>query len=386
MMDNTDIIKQIETVDWEFRDQDTQYLSHNIHRYSGKFIPQIARSVMDIISEEGDTILDPYVGSGTTALEAMISGRKCIGVDLNPLAILISEVKTNVVPVARLEQFRIDLKASLETSINKQTVLFDAPYCISIDDINCDARISNEWNLKWYQPDVLEQLILIYDVIESIDDESLQKIAKVAFSSILRKSSNASSRYPNVMYDKNHKKKPLPLKSFMDSIDDLINKLQDLSRQMREEQGDTTYVLGNNTRLSIDDNSVDAIITHPPYVAAVPYAEYNCLSLEWLGYSSKELDSEITGGKRHRKDVADRFRIDYEKMIAESYRVLKPGKYAFFMVGNPTANGKIVDLHEMTVEIANQVGYEYVYTAVRKGMNRRGNNMGEEYLEFFRKP
>ena len=73
-------------------------------------------------------------------------------------------------------------------------------------------------------------------------------------------------------------------------------------------------------------------------------------------------------------------------MMEESYRVLKHGKYAFFMVGNPTANGKIVDLHEMTKELAEKAGFEYICTAERKGMNRRGNNMGAEYLEFFRKP
>ena len=379
------IVEQIQGVDWEFKDQDTQYLTHNIHRYSGKFIPQIARSVMEIISKEGDLVLDPYVGSGTTALEAMLIKRKCIGIDLNPLAILISEVKTNVLPIEKLEKFRIDIQSSLEKNINKQAVLFDSPYYCSIEDPTQSNRMTSEWNLKWYQLDILKQLIMIDNLIESVEDPDLKKIAQVAFSSILRKSSNASSRYPNVMYDKNHKKKPLPLRSFIDSIDDVINKLKELSRDMNGEKGDITYLLDNNTNIALDDNTVDAIITHPPYVAAVPYAEYNCLSLEWFGYSSKDLDNEITGGRRHRKDVADRFRTDYEKMLEESYRVLKRGKYAFFMVGNPTANGKIVDLHEMTKELAENAGFEYVCTAERKGMNRRGNNMGAEYLEFFRK-
>lgn len=73
-------------------------------------------------------------------------------------------------------------------------------------------------------------------------------------------------------------------------------------------------------------------------------------------------------------------------MMKEAFRVLKDGRYAFFMVGNPTANGKVVDLHEMTIRIAKESGFEYIYTATRKGSNRRGNNMGIEYLEFFRKP
>ena len=90
-------------------------------------------------------------------------------------------------------------------------------------------RYHTEWNKKWYQDHVLKQLIMIYDIIDQIPEIELQRIAKVAFSDILRKSSNASSRYPNVMFDKNHKTKALPLKSFTDSFNDVINKLINLS-------------------------------------------------------------------------------------------------------------------------------------------------------------
>ena len=144
-------------------------------------------------------------------------------------------------------------------------------------------------------------------------------------------------------------------------------------------------MLENNTSLSLDDESVDAIVTHPPYIAAVPYAEYGSLSLEWLGFSSKELDSKLTGGRRHSKDVAVRFENDYRQMIREAYRVLKRGRYAFFMVGNPTANGQVVDLNEMTIRLAQEQGFKDLCTAVRSGMNRRGNKMGAESLVFLQK-
>lgn len=381
------IINKIKEIDWEFAEKDTKYLSHNIHRYSGKFIPQIARSVIELLTEPGEIVFDPYLGSGTTALESILLQRKSIGVDLNPLAILISEVKTSVISTERLLVFQNELISSLQKLNNSgQISIFSARYKGNIEHAEDSERYSNEWNKKWYQDHVLKQLILIYDIIESVEDTELKKIAQISFSDILRKSSNASSRFPNVMYDKNHKEKVLPFKSFIDSFNDTIEKLLKLSKEIGSVIIDNRIELCNNTALKLENNCVDAIITHPPYVAAVPYAEYGCLSLEWLGYSSKELDATITGGKRQRKDVVIRFEKDYNLMFKESFRVLKNGKYAFFMVGNPTANGNVVNLHEMTIRLARENGFEYICTETREGSNRRGNNMGTEYLEFFRKP
>ena len=377
----------VSSQDWEFANEDTQYASHNIHRYSGKFIPQIARSAIQMLTEPQEIVFDPYLGSGTTALEAILLNRTCIGVDINPLAILIAKVKTTVLPVDELEEFRGRLIESVNIFDDGQLSFsyYDHLYKGSLSSPEDSERYADLWNKKWYQDHVLRQLIMIYDVIEEIPEEELRDIAKVAFSDILRKSSNASSKYPNVMYDKNHPEKQLPLKSFIASFTDVINKLIDLSRRV----GDTHYkcqiMLENNTSLSLDDESVDAIVTHPPYIAAVPYAEYGSLSLEWLGYSSKELDSKLTGGKRHSKDVAVRFEKDYKQMIREMYRVLKRGRYAFFMVGNPTANGQVVDLHEMTIRLAQKQGFKGICTAVRSGMNRRGNKMGAESLVFLQK-
>ena len=382
-----ELVLAVKSQDWEFENEDTQYASHNIHRYSGKFIPQIARSAIQLLSDPGDIILDPYLGSGTTALEAILLDRKCIGIDINPLAILISKVKTTVLPVDLLKDFQARLIESLRCFDNGQLTIsfYDNLYKGTLSSPEDSKRYTDDWNKKWYQDHVLRQLIMIYDVIEGIPEEELRNIAIVAFSDILRKSSNASSKYPNVMYDKNHSVKPLPLKSFISSFTEIINKLIDLSLRVGNTHCNCQIILENNTNLSMESEYADAIVTHPPYIAAVPYAEYGSLSLEWLQYSSKELDSKLTGGKRHSKDVTSRFENDYRKMISEAYRVLKLGKYAFFMVGNPTQNGQIVDLHEMTVRLAEEQGFKHLCTAARNGMNRRGNKMGSESLIFLQK-
>ena len=72
-----------------------QYLTHWIYPYRGKFHPQMIRALLNIVGvTQSSLVLDPYVGSGTTALEASLLGAKCIGVDVSPLCVLLTNVKT----------------------------------------------------------------------------------------------------------------------------------------------------------------------------------------------------------------------------------------------------------------------------------------------------
>ncbi|MEW6609778.1 MAG: DNA methyltransferase [bacterium] len=99
-----------------------QYLTHWIYPYKGKFHPQMIRSLLNIIGlNQGDTILDPFIGSGTTALEAQLLGMNCVGIDISPLCVLQSKVKVESIDV--LTDI-INLKRSIKDKIG--TPLFDA--------------------------------------------------------------------------------------------------------------------------------------------------------------------------------------------------------------------------------------------------------------------
>jgi hypothetical protein len=313
-----------------------------------------------------------------------------VGVDLNPLAALISRVKTTIVFPTDIEEIYSKLIPYVEfLASGSQLSLMYQPF--REDKINSQIeknnwRITDEWHCKWFQTDVLKELVHIFSCIETIENEKSKNIALVAFSDILRKSSNASSKYPNVMYDKNAKKKPLPAKPFLESLKNVIEAVNTFSNKVKNTPCTVKIIMQNNLNLSVESESIDAIISHPPYIAAVPYAEYGSLSLTWLGFDCKELDSELTGGRRHSAQVVSRFSDDYKKYFSESFRVLKPKKYMFLMVGNPTAHGEKIDLNEMTETYAKDAGFLHIATAIRHGQNRRGNKMGDEYLLFFQKP
>ena len=119
-MTREEIVTSIQETNWEFADADTQYLTHNIHRYSGKFIPQIASRAIELLTIKGDVILDSYMGSGTTLLEASLRERNSIGIDLNPLAVLISKVKNTIVEDNDLTELHLTLIPALRSEFYHQ--------------------------------------------------------------------------------------------------------------------------------------------------------------------------------------------------------------------------------------------------------------------------
>ena len=82
---------------WSFEEltrKDTSYATHGFHKYPAKFIPQLARRCIEEYTKEEDVVCDPFMGCGTTLVEALVSGRKAIGTDINAVAWLITNTKS----------------------------------------------------------------------------------------------------------------------------------------------------------------------------------------------------------------------------------------------------------------------------------------------------
>ncbi|WP_264808821.1 site-specific DNA-methyltransferase, partial [Acetobacter orleanensis] len=96
--------------EWTFKNRRDLILTHDIHKYPAMFIPEVVEKIINLYTEAGDTVLDIFSGSGTTLLESMILGRKSIGIELNPLAFLISKVKTTPIDISVMENGKQNLK------------------------------------------------------------------------------------------------------------------------------------------------------------------------------------------------------------------------------------------------------------------------------------
>ncbi len=87
--------------DWTFSKADTSYLTHGLHDYPARMIPQIARRLIERYSPKGGRVLDPFCGSGTTLVEARLMGRDSVGSDVNPFALLLAKVKSTPIDFRR---------------------------------------------------------------------------------------------------------------------------------------------------------------------------------------------------------------------------------------------------------------------------------------------
>jgi len=385
--EDSQVIDCVRSESWEYADADTQHLTHNIHRYSGKFIPQIARRAISLLTAAGEFVVDPYCGSGTTLVESALLGRKALGIDLSPLATLIARTKVTPVSSEDLSSLQQELAFALAPlNSDEEMPLFSESLRSAANNFHLqDKQFSDdEWFRKWFQPKILNELVAINRAICEIKDIRKQDIAKVAFSDILRKSSNAHSGYPNVMFDKNVPERSSPVKPFLRALIRVCEMVASLERTNARWQ-DVRVQQGCATAFPLDDCSVDAIVSHPPYIGSIPYAEYGALSLKWLGADPKRLDRELTGGRRQSPKVVERFQEGYSRMLTEASRVLRSGRHIFLMVGNPVVRGKTVDLATMTIDMAERAGLDLVVRTERVGINRRANKMGAEHLLFFRK-
>jgi hypothetical protein len=180
---------------------------------------------------------------------------------------------------------------------------------------------------KWFHKNVIYELFVIKNKIDSLESKHIRDFLLVAFSSILRSVSNATSGFGNLMINKHATPKNRVYEKFIFAVNDMINGMSEFNKISTNSN---VKIFNHDTRSLpfIDDESIDLICTHPPYMAAVPYAEYQKLSLWWLGFSQYTLENP------------DRFFQDMHNVLVEMKRVLIKKKYCCITIGNPIYDSK----------------------------------------------
>jgi DNA modification methylase len=370
-------IKHLCGLDWELISADTEYYTHGCHPYSAKFIPQIPNRLISMFSEKNDLILDNFVGSGTTLVESNVLGRNAIGIDINPLACLISKVKTTVIKkpaMGEILQFLISLgsdifhkRATDRTSIIDRSVL---------EKLHPNIP-------RWYHENVISELVAIKTNIDAVRTTEVKDILLVAFSSLLRTVSNAKSGFGNLMINKNAPPKSRVFEKFSLAVRNMLHSLAEFGTVATKSHV-TIFEHDSRKVEFIEDETIDFICTHPPYMAAVPYAEYQRLSLWWLGYKQYDLEQSLIGGRRSRLDTPQRFFRDMEMSLIEMKRVLRKKKYCCIIIGNPVYDGKTWKLNEFIKQNAVHIGFTHLKEISRGKHHSTMGKMKEEFILIFR--
>ena len=379
-----DKIRHLDTLDWELEEAYTRYTTHGYHPYSAKYIPQIPNYLIKNFSEKNDLILDNFTGSGTTLIESKILGRNALGVDVNPLACLISKVKTTNLQNSELKEI-----STISKSIKQDILVIRGNLMLlNFEDRRMtidDSRINqlHPHITKWFHKNVICELLVIKNKIDSLESKDIRDFLLVAFSSILRSVSNATSGFGNLMINKHAIPKNRVYEKFVFAVNDMINGMLEFNKISTNSN---VKIFNHDARSLgfIDDQTIDFICTHPPYMAAVPYAEYQKLSLWWLGFSQYTLEKALIGGQRSRADTPDRFFRDMHAALVEMKRVLIKKKYCCITIGNPIYNSKVWALNDVIKKEAKDLGFILIKEIIRGKYKSTMGKMKEEFILVFR--
>jgi DNA modification methylase len=358
-------------------------------------IPQIAEKLLDKFSQKGETLFDPYCGTGTTLVEGMIHGLNVIGTDINPLAHLIATAKTTPVELKELDSYlRTFEKATLNFS-----------------DIELPENLKMQGIRElgfWFKPDVIKKLFFLKDFINRIEVEEIKTFFKIAFSETVRESSNTrNGEFKLFRYEKEK------LEAFAPDVFGIMMKKIIRNRKGLEQFNKTLDKLEKKPKVAIYDfnsvfeiptsaikpETVDIVITSPPYGdsrTTVAYGQYSHLSSAWLDLPDPEkVDRNLMGGKPNgnkekfpseslNRAIAEIKAVDEKRVkdvvafycellasIKNVAKVIKKNGHACYVVANRKVKGIILPTDIAIQDFFTDCGFSHLETFTRTIPNKR---------------
>jgi site-specific DNA-methyltransferase (cytosine-N4-specific) len=370
-------LNEISKVDWNFstaRGDLTSYLTHNYHQYSSKYIPQIPHNLINICTKKGMCILDPFCGSGTTLVEALLLDRKVIGIDINPLACLISRVKST-----RLTNYQISAADQIISEMHKRSKE------VAIEKLDFWLNDQYSFLQTRFSKKNLEELLFLQNAIRDIKDKQLMEFFLVTLSSIARRCSLLASNFGNDLVPRKERNPISPLVLFEKTGKSMIERMRDFVSQT--DGSVKAKVMEGDARnlATINESTFDMIMTHPPYLASVPYAEYQRVELTLLGYDYRRLNQLLIGGKRGKEELVIRFDKDMRSVFNEMFRVLRNNSICSIVIGNPKYLGRTRLLNENFKGYALDSGFVFLKEIERAKKDTTNAWMQSEYIQIFAK-
>ncbi len=372
--------------DLSFTGGDRPHPLHAIHAFAAKFPAQLPRHFIEGLSEPGETVLDPMAGSGSTLLEGWLTGRRVIGVDLDPLAARQCLAKTTWVAPQVVEEAG-------------QRVLADARRRIEVDQPLESFRsqldhATNAFLDYWFLAETQAELAALALEIREETGSALRNLLEVLFSATIVTKSGGVSRARDLAHSRPHRvvdKQPRsPFRMFQ-------NQVRQASRAFAETPdmgGASSHFIAADSRcLPLADNSVDLVVTSPPYANALDYMRAHKFSLVWLGQQVGELGNlrgKYIGAERQSVQEAEplpdnaqraiaalseldrpksrvlaRYLREMRQAITEMHRIIRPGRAVIIVVGPSTMRGQRIATQDYLAGIAEQVGFGVVGVAER---------------------
>jgi len=373
--------KNIKTfgVDLSFADvpefQRTKHV-HRLHPYLGKFIPQLVEIFLRKFLKPGQIILDPFVGSGTTLVEANLLNMPSVGIELSEFSYLIAKVKIQKYDIDLLQQEIIDiLNRTKEFSRKIQTN---------------QKTLFEEWDFEpteyfkiWYHPRAIKEIYFYRSLIPNYKYQDVLKI-------ILSRSARSARQIPH--YDLARPKKPVKEKYWcikhkkycypVDNAIKFINRYSwDTIKRIKEfdklrTKAPMILLQGDARKIKLPfGKEINGIFTSPPYLGLIDYHDQHRYAFDLFNFREYP-EAEIGSPNGNGNNKKEKYKEDIAAVFKNMINYLKP-KAKIFIVVN--------DKHNLYPEIAEECGFKFVDIFHRPVLMRteRDNNKFSESIYYF---
>lgn len=353
---------------------------HSFHRYFGKLIPGIPAFAIETFTKPGETVLDPFSGSGTSVVEARERGRFGIGIDLNPLASFVAKVKTTPIDESKLKTTLSDLVANFSLTTHSKEL--KDPYVVNLD--------------HWFREEVKTELLVLKSLIKSIPEIDVRDFYLAVFSAFIRGVSNADPQHVFPGYSKRMRAldeagRTIDVeKAFIRAAKKRIQQNSLLSQN----QLPVKLINGDLRGADLKPNSVDLVVTNPPYISSIRYLETMKIEMGWLDFLDSqaeylELDKSVIGTERFYKEdlleieltgfeeidkqvdllrttnkkmakTVSKYFIDMNGVFAKLGTVVKANGYLVIKISDSKVRTELIATHKHFIEICETYGFSLV--------------------------
>jgi len=311
------------------------YSTHGAMRFFGKFPPPIATHLIDkYAANDSSIVIDPMGGSGTTALECLLKQKKCFSFDINPLMLKLQKVKTT----------HLD-----KTIIEKEFFRIEKNYT----PLDFERNIHNFAGLKnpyhWFLPETANSLLGIKAEIDKIREEKVRDFFLIAFLSIVRRVSRATTQQGRLFLDIDT--------AIQDAFPLFSKKVSELKNATFELPTEKEIHISSNNLMNSDSTSqyaglADLVILHPPYFNSYKYSSVTSLETYWMGLDhanirKNEVREFFKVGKPENNEV---FISDMSSALTNAMALLKRGGHLGLMIGDTIIRQEYIQVTRKLLE------------------------------------
>lgn len=426
LFDHSDTEPELEQIDWSFNGVQTDYLTHGLHGYPARMIPQIPKRLLNYwlskgILTEYDLVFDPFCGSGTTATEARLHNLNVFSTDINPFACLLSRTKCTPLDVGVVEAainrclgpnwtYRERfIDENHNAAAQRHPTKWGSDIYPENDSTNGYTNQNHHaYSVKkgWFpepQIDKIEAMSRLLTELRGEYDYQTIRFLRICLSQTARKISyqrDSEFKRHRIPEKERSNHNPKFTETFANTLHENLKRINDYNTQVGPETEATIKLADCRDRNVLEANSADAALTSPPYgdhsttvgygqFCQAPAAAATPLKADWMkdvdpsglgGHSSVaslefetvvewspalEKTLETLREKDGRDEDVLKFFTDYAESLIQISRVVKPGQPVAIVVGNRTVSRTPIPTHIITTEIGQEIGLKHEQSFAR---------------------